>query len=54
MNNYDSDSRYAGVVFQGTMDQAIAQAKAAPDFRVTDRTAHAPIPSNVINFPVRK
>lgn len=32
MNKHDSDARYAGVVFQGTMDEAIAQAKAAPDF----------------------
>ena len=27
-----SDSRHMGVVFQGTMDEAIAQAKAAKDF----------------------
>lgn len=26
------DARYAGVVFSGTMDEAIAQAKAQPDF----------------------
>lgn len=53
MNKFDQDVRYQGVVFQGTMDAAIAQAKAAPDFSVTDRTAHAPAlaaRSNVIPF----
>jgi hypothetical protein len=55
MNKHDTDPRYAGVVFTGTMDEAIVQAKAAPDFRQTmDSRAHAPIPSNVIQFPVRK
>jgi len=66
MNKHDTDQRYAGVVFTGTMDEAISQAKAAPDHRQTmDSVAHRPWDgtasharvlnaSNVIQFPVRK
>lgn len=69
MNKFDQDKRYQGVVFQGTMNEAIAQAKAAPDHdrQTMDSVAHAGLTlaqhktelqqalhSNVIQFPVRK
>ena len=37
-----TDSRYAGVVFEGSLDEAIAQAKAAPDYGLPDADIRAP------------
>jgi hypothetical protein len=59
MNKHDTDPRYAGVVFTGTMDEAIAQAKAAPDHdaprQTMDSVAHAPQPTVIpLDKPVPK
>lgn len=37
-----TDARYAGVVFEGTLDDAIAQAKASPDYGVPEADLRAP------------
>ena len=37
-----TDERYVGVVFSGTLDEAVAQAKAAPDYGLPDADIRAP------------